>query len=406
MKRLLLVLLFPICVLPGCDSWLDIVPEEDMTTLSTIFETRSQAENWLRSCYVFLQEPIPSFSTNEAFVGADEYVAGDYANNYSTNYGWLHGLSISSGLQNSLDPYGDIWSKKEGSGRSDFYAGINLCNIFIERIDDVYNMEDGEKREWKAEVKALKAYMYFELVRHYGPIMLVPNAVDPNQDIRDLPKGYELPEGRAKPWGTAHAVLSARNLVDAPFCAINADDFYGAQAFELCYRHLSQIQDDGDLCMVGYLLKNTLSERGYVARGVCELDENSRLKDITERTHIISTVDGPMMTEDMQTYTRLSPDTVVSMNMWGFPQAMMDRIEAGFPAFLDRALSATPKGAEYFLPFVVDEQLRAGKARVKVYTTPDRWYGVTYHDDKPLVCQALRDLAAAGQYPAPLWSEG
>ena len=119
MKRLLLVLLFPICVLPGCDSWLDIVPEEDMTTLSTIFETRSQAENWLRSCYVFLQEPIPSFSTNEAFVGADEYVAGDYANNYSTNYGWLHGLSISSGLQNSLDPYGDIWSKKEGSGRSD-----------------------------------------------------------------------------------------------------------------------------------------------------------------------------------------------------------------------------------------------------------------------------------------------
>lgn len=186
MKRLLLVLLFPICVLPGCDSWLDIVPEEDMTTLSTIFETRSQAENWLRSCYVFLQEPIPSFSTNEAFVGADEYVAGDYANNYSTNYGWLHGLSISSGLQNSLDPYGDIWSKKEGSGRSDFYAGINLCNIFIERIDDVYNMEDGEKREWKAEVKALKAYMYFELVRHYGPIMLVPNAVDPNQDIRDL----------------------------------------------------------------------------------------------------------------------------------------------------------------------------------------------------------------------------
>lgn len=226
------------------------------------------------------------------------------------------------------------------------------------------------------------------------------------QDIRDLPKGYELPEGRAKPWGTAHAVLSARNLVDAPFCAINADDFYGAQAFELCYRHLSQIQDDGDLCMVGYLLKNTLSERGYVARGVCELDENSRLKDITERTHIISTVDGPMMTEDMQTYTRLSPDTVVSMNMWGFPQAMMDRIEAGFLAFLDRALSANPKGAEYFLPFVVDEQLRAGKARVKVYTTPDRWYGVTYHDDKPLVCQALRDLAAAGQYPAPLWSEG
>lgn len=188
MKRLLLFLLFPVWLFPSCNSWLDIVPEEDMTTLSTIFETRSQAEDWLRSCYVFLQDPLPSFSTNEAFIGADEYVAGDYVR----NLGSLAGLSISSGLQNSLTPYGDIWSNKVLSdygtsfGRNDFYTGINLCNIFIERIDDVYNMEDGEKREWKAEVKALKAYMYFELVRHYGPIVLVPNAVDPNQDISDL----------------------------------------------------------------------------------------------------------------------------------------------------------------------------------------------------------------------------
>lgn len=183
MKRLLLVLFFPVFLFAGCNSFLDIVPEEDMKTLSTIFETRTQAEDWLRSCYVFLQNPIPSFSTNEAFMGADEFVAGDYIR----NQGIFEGLSIGSGLQNSLDPYGDLWSKKVYTyGRSDFYAGINLCNIFIERIDDVYNMEDGEKREWKAEVKALKAYMYFELVRRYGPIVLVPNAVDPNQDISDL----------------------------------------------------------------------------------------------------------------------------------------------------------------------------------------------------------------------------
>ena len=181
MKRLLLVLLFPVFLFPGCDSFLDIVPEEDMTTLNTIFETRSQAEDWLRSCYVFLQDPV-CFYENEAFMGADEFVAGDYAR----NLGVFAGLSISSGLQNSLNPYGDIWSNKDGTERNDYYTAINLCNIFIEKIDQVYNMEDGEKREWKAEVKALKAYMYFELVRHYGPIILVPDAVDPNQDIRDL----------------------------------------------------------------------------------------------------------------------------------------------------------------------------------------------------------------------------
>ena len=188
-KRILLGLLIPLFVLSSCDDFLDVVPEEDMTTLNSIFETRDQALDWLRSCYVFLQNPIPSFASNEAFIGADELVAGNYQRN-KTSPSWP-GLKISAGLQNSLDPYGDLWSKRvimsnEVVGKSDFYTGINLCNVFIEKIDQVYNMEDDEKREWKAEVKALKAYFYFELMRRYGPIILVPENIDPNVDIREM----------------------------------------------------------------------------------------------------------------------------------------------------------------------------------------------------------------------------
>ena len=224
------------------------------------------------------------------------------------------------------------------------------------------------------------------------------------QDLANLPKGYAVPEGRVKPWGTAHAVLSAAGLVDAPFCAINADDYYGMEAFRLCYDHLTHLKDEGDICMVGYLLKNTLSETGSVARGVCTLDAKNRLTDLVERTHIISTVDGPLFTEDGQTYTRLSPETVVSMNMWGFPASMMQRIEAGFPAFLDRTLAQNPLKGEYFLPFVVDGELRAGRARVNVYTTPDKWFGVTYREDRPLAVNALKAMTDGGLYPTPLWA--
>ena len=226
------------------------------------------------------------------------------------------------------------------------------------------------------------------------------------QELNDLPAGSTAPNGRGKPWGTGHAVLSARGLVDAPFCAINADDYYGAHAFELCYRHLSSLRDDGDIAMVGYLLKNTLSETGYVARGVCELDAANQLVDLTERTHIISSVDGPLMTEDGKTYTRLSPDTVVSMNMWGFPADMMKRLGDSFPRFLEKALAENPLKAEFFLPTAVDGELRAGRATVTVHTTPDKWYGVTYREDKPQVTAALQKMTEDGHYPTPLWPRG
>ncbi|MBR4068123.1 MAG: nucleotidyltransferase [Clostridia bacterium] len=223
------------------------------------------------------------------------------------------------------------------------------------------------------------------------------------QDLLDVPQGYAIPEGRVKPWGTGHAIYAARNLVDAPFCAINADDFYGYNAFKLCYDHLCSLSGDGDVTMVGYLLKNTLSESGSVSRGVCTLDADGHLEDLTERTHIIPTIDGPMMTEDQHTYTRLAEDTVVSMNMWGFPAAMMAAIEEGFPRFLAENVPQNPLKAEYYLPMVVDTQLRAGKAQVTVLTTPDKWYGVTYNADKQAVVDALARMSGEGLYPAPLW---
>jgi len=194
MKRLLpSILLLPFFFFTACDSWLDIVPEEDMTTLDTEFETREEAENWLRSCYIFLQDPLPSITSNEAFFGADEFVAGEYVQSITdaNQKPVVSGFMIASGMQNSLDPYNDRWSKKEAQsgkllGRSDYYTAINLCNIFISKIDQVYNLEDADKRERKGEVMALKAYYYFELVRRYGPIILVPENIDPNVDVESM----------------------------------------------------------------------------------------------------------------------------------------------------------------------------------------------------------------------------
>ena len=224
------------------------------------------------------------------------------------------------------------------------------------------------------------------------------------QSIENLPEGFAIPEGRVKPWGTGHAVLcAAEKVAGAPFCAINADDYYGREAFQLAYNHLVNLKSEGDMCMVGYLLKNTLSETGSVARGVCVLNEENMLTDLTERTHIISTVDGPLMTENGKTYEWLSPETVVSMNMWGFPSSMMQHLKDGFPAFLAERVPLNPLKAEYFLPSVVDDQLSAGTSTARVYTTPDKWYGVTYREDRAEVVSALKRMTDEGLYPMPMW---
>ena len=267
-----------------------------------------------------------------------------------------------------------------------------------------YSLYDAKRAGFERAVIVIKREMEEDFREILGDRVSQYMQIDyAYQDLLTLPEGFALPEGRVKPWGTGHAVLSAAGLVDAPFCAINADDYYGAQAFRLCYEHLSKLADEKDFTMVGYLLKNTLSETGYVARGVCALNDQGRLVDIVERTHIISTVDGPMMSEDLETYTRLSPDTVVSMNMWGFPAVMMAHLQDAFPAFLREAAAKNPLKAEFFLPTVVDGLLRSGKAQVTVHITPDKWYGVTYKEDKEAVQAALGKLARKGGYPRPLW---
>ena len=222
------------------------------------------------------------------------------------------------------------------------------------------------------------------------------------QELCKLPEGYEVPQGREKPWGTGHAVLCCRGELDGPFAVINADDFYGAGAYRAIYEFLSAERSEGEYAMVGYELKNTVTENGHVARGICTL-RDGYLESITERTHIEKRGEDAAFTEDGEHYTALSGDTTVSMNFWGFSPMMLEELNSRFPAFLDRGLKENPLKCEYFLPFVADEQLREGLATVRVLPCGDAWYGMTYREDLPTVRAAIASLREAGVYPENLW---
>ena len=227
------------------------------------------------------------------------------------------------------------------------------------------------------------------------------------QELDDLPAGYAVPEGRVKPWGTAHAILAARDLIDGPFAVINADDCYGPEGFRAVYDYLEGHPDRPGCyayAMVGYLLGNTVTEHGHVARGICEEDKDGYLLRVTERTRIEPDGADARYTEDEgKSWHRLAGDTIVSMNLWGFSRSFVDEAWARFPAFLDRTLAENPLKGEYFLPGVVTQLLEEGKARVKVLRSHDKWYGVTYQEDKPAVMAALADKTARGLYPDELW---
>ena len=226
------------------------------------------------------------------------------------------------------------------------------------------------------------------------------------QQLNDLPDGYSVPEGREKPWGTAHAVMAARHLADGPIAVINADDYYGPGAFQTTYDFLEGACDGEkySYCMVGYDIENTLTENGFVSRGVCKTSEQGFLTEITERTKI-QWKDGEIVytEDDGKTWKNLPKGTTVSMNFWGFTSSMMKEMEAGFPAALDKILAENPLKGEYFLPGVVDRLLREGKAEVKVLKSRDRWYGVTYKEDKESVVSALQSMKDKGEYPDKLW---
>ncbi len=226
------------------------------------------------------------------------------------------------------------------------------------------------------------------------------------QELTDIPQGYQVPEERVKPWGTCHAVLSARKLINGPLAVINADDYYGPGAFQTIYDYLEQAKDDEKYryCMVGYQLEKTLTENGHVARGVCEVGENGQLLDIVERTKIMYHDGGIAFTEDDgATWQPLEEGTTVSMNFWGFTESFIREMETRFPAFLDKALVENPLKGEYFLPGVVDQLIKEDKATVKVLRSHDKWYGVTYKEDKQSVVDALQSMKDKGLYPEKLW---
>ena len=224
------------------------------------------------------------------------------------------------------------------------------------------------------------------------------------QEKEKLPAGFSVPEGREKPWGTGHAVLCAAEQIDgAPFAVINADDYYGRSAYETIYTYLSGAAAGADYCMVGYLLGNTVTDNGSVARGVCVVDEKGELADITERTRIEKYDGGIHFTEDGEAWTDLPADTVVSMNMWGFTPDFLGHLERQFPGFLKEQVPGNPMKAEFLLPRCVDALLKGGVAAAKVLRSADKWYGVTYAADKPVVVAALAELTRQGKYPNGLW---
>jgi UTP-glucose-1-phosphate uridylyltransferase len=221
------------------------------------------------------------------------------------------------------------------------------------------------------------------------------------QRLSDLPAGYSVPEGREKPWGTAHAVLSCQDQIDTPFAVINADDFYGRQSFETLSQELQSFPaDELKSCLIGFTLRNTLSDHGSVARGICELDDKGQLVDIVERLKIEKVGEHARDNVDGE-YIELSADEVCSMNMWGFTPPIFAEMENYFKAFLDEKI-AVPK-SEFLIPEVVADLMKDKGMRVDVLESKAQWLGVTYSEDKPLVQAGIRRLVDEGEYPASLW---
>ena len=269
-----------------------------------------------------------------------------------------------------------------------------------------YSLYDAAKAGFETVVFVVKRELENDFKEVIGNrVSKYMNVLYAYQEIDDLPAGYSVPTDRKKPWGTAHAVLSARELINAPFAVINADDYYGSDAFKVIYDYLSVEKQTTPypFCMVAYELANTLTENGYVSRGVCETDANDMLIKVTERVRIEKNQEGAHYTEDDgNTWTEVDTTVPVSMNLWGFTPEFITEAWAGFSEFLDNGIASNPLKCEYFLPTVVTKLIESKKAQVKVLHSSDKWYGVTYKEDKPKVVEALAKLHKNGTYPSTL----
>ena len=219
------------------------------------------------------------------------------------------------------------------------------------------------------------------------------------QDINNIPGGYSVPEGRVKPWGTGHAVMCCDGIIDGPFAVLNSDDFYGRSAYKALYDFLISNDDDRTHAMIAYLIKNTVTDTGYVSRGICS-EEGGYLTDVVERTHIEKDALGAKFTEDNgNTWEHLDEDVLVSMNCWAFSNTLLNELSSRFPAWLDENVPENPLKCEYFLPFVVNEMIKDGSAKVKLLSCTEVWYGVTYKEDVETVRSAIENMRKSGIYP-------
>jgi len=277
-----------------------------------------------------------------------------------------------------------------------------------ERIID-FSMYDAWKAGFRKVVCVIKRSMLEDFRREItAPIEKYMQVGYAFQEMEDVPQGCTVPEGREKPFGTGHAALCGARLTGgAPYAVINADDFYGREAYEKLYAFLQSADQDSpvlDLCMVGYQVQNTISENGTVSRGVCDT-EDGMLTQVVERTKIGRTPDGSIgySEDEGKTWIQLPPDTPVSMSFWGFTSGFTKALEEEYTRFFLEELPKNPLKGEFYLPFAVNTLLQQGKARVRVLETTGKWYGVTYRVDRQSVVDALRDMTAQGEYPTPLW---
>ena len=286
-------------------------------------------------------------------------------------------------------------------------------NKQITPVDDMgqvildYSVYDAHRAGFENVVCIIKHDFAEDFHRRIGSRMAGKvNLTYAYQELDMLPAGFSVPEGRVKPFGTAHAVLCAKELIHGPFCVVNADDFYGADAFRQAYDFLSQPHAATEHAMVGYAVENTLTENGSVSRGVCETDEHGRLTSITERTYIVPRPGGAAFSEDKgQSFTFIPAGTVVSMNLWCFQHSMLDEISHRFSAFLRENLPVNPLKCEYYLPSVPNQCIQEGKATVQVLHTPEKWFGMTYHEDVAAVKGSFKEMLENGVYKADLFSD-
>ncbi len=224
------------------------------------------------------------------------------------------------------------------------------------------------------------------------------------QEVDKVPEGIQIPKGRVKPWGTAHCVVVSKDVIDQPFAIINADDFYGKDAFKVMYDYLSTLEEDGQYAMVGYPLKNTVSEFGSVSRGVCQVNDKHLLEDIVEITEIYKR-DNRVEFKQNDEFVSLDPNTSVSMNFWGFHEGFVNRVENYFEKEIVKVLESNPEKGEVYLPSVVKELIKQQAATVTVLQSDSQWYGITYQEDKPFVVDSLNKMIEKGEYSNPLWQK-